>query len=78
MEQLKKENYLKKFSLLFILTAVSFTILILSFALYEIAKYRDIIYKEKAQHEYSQKKEQINKYYQNYKQLFIQITFTNW
>lgn len=82
MEQLKKENYLKKFSLLFILTAVSFTILILSFALYEIAKYRDIIYKEKAQHEYSQKKEQINKYYQNYKQLINSIKtnplFTNY
>jgi|TARA_R110002033_G_scaffold9971_5_gene32793 signal transduction histidine kinase len=82
VEQLKKENYLKKFSLLFILTAVSFTILILSFALYEIAKYRDIIYKEKAQHEYSQKKEQINKYYQNYKQLINSIKtnplFTNY
>ena len=82
MEQIKKENYLKKFSIFFILSAVSFTILILCFALYEIVKYRDIIYKEKAQHEYSQKKDKINKYYDNYKQLLESIKtnplFTNY
>ncbi len=73
MEQIKKENYLKKFSILFILSAVSFTILILCFALYEIVKYREILYKEKAQHEYSQKTNTINKYYKNYKQLLKSI-----
>ncbi|RXJ81045.1 sensor histidine kinase [Arcobacter sp. F2176] len=73
MEQIKKENYLKKFSIFFILSAVSFTILILCFALYEIVKYRDIIYKEKAQHEDSQKTNTINKYYDNYKQLLKSI-----
>ncbi|MGB5919720.1 sensor histidine kinase [Arcobacter sp.] len=73
MERLRRENYLKRFSILFILASVSFTILILCFALYEIVKYRDIIYKEKAQHEYSQKKDTINKYYKNYKQLLESI-----
>ncbi|MGB7401807.1 MAG: sensor histidine kinase [Arcobacter sp.] len=73
MERLRRENYLKRFSILFILASVSFTILILCFALYEIIKYRDIIYKEKAQHEYSQKKDTINKYYKNYKQLLESI-----
>lgn len=82
MERLRRENYLKRFSILFILASVSFTILILCFALYEIVKYRDIIYKEKAQHEYSQKKDTINKYYKNYKQLLKSIKtnplFTNY
>ena len=67
MEFLKRINYLKRFTSLFIFTGISFALLIFFVLYIELSHHQEIIEKEKADYAFVLKKEEIENFYQNYK-----------
>lgn len=65
MEFLKRINYLKRFTSLFILTGISFALLIFFVLYIELSHYQESLEQEKAYHEFMLKQEEIKKFYKD-------------